>query len=224
MKKEKNESSFPIQAKENFQDIEALEGHRKYEDITEKEKKHLARLYKFTPDEQLKVKFRLDTTTFERLVREMRDEGYDMEKDEMYSRSVVAVQKQKMVGGQPQTRAHLLNSFMDTVPEEQRREFLNMYEEGIEPIPIMKQLIAMQGVRLIRGGQLERNSTTQLHKTLNDAFEIMVNSVAKLQDMEEGQKIVHGIDDSFVGLILANQKRKQESGVPDDYIDIEPEN
>jgi hypothetical protein len=214
----KSEKHFPTEIPPDKKMIDLAEdGVRTVDDISEKEKKLFIRIYPFTPDNDLCKKFGLDYAEVRRLVKVIATEGTHLKKDESYSRSIVKADPKKPVLATTETPAHLLSAFMNSVNEEERRELVNMYEEGMDPIELMKQVIVVQSSRAIRGTKLEKGSTT-LQKQVNDAFSDLATMIGKLHEMEEGQKVIHGFDDSFVGLILASQQRQKQND--NDVIDI----
>ena len=108
-----------------------------------------------------------------------------------------------------QTPGFFLSSFLDTVNEEERRELLLMAEEGVDPVQMMEYLITFQSKRVIKGWEMEKDGKA-LHKTTNEAVDTMTQMVDKLYQMKEGQRTIHGLDDSFVSLLLALNQNKEE--------------
>jgi len=96
------------------------------------------------------------------------------------------------------------------VNEEERREILQMVEEGIDPPTFMEYLIAFQSKRLVQGWQYERSGNGALSKTTNEAVHDMLLMTSKLDEMRKDNKVIHGIDDSFVGLLLSLNKSKEQ--------------
>jgi hypothetical protein len=205
-----SEEKFPLEPKVDIKRVDIEEkGERSYKDMTDKEVKLFKRIYAFTPDAELKTKFGLNDTEFVKLRSSLKEMGVELNKDEAYSRSVAVINPDLKPAKKGETPAYLLARFMNTVSEEERRELMNMYEEGCNPIELMKQLIVIQSSRIIRGSQLEQSST-QLHKTMNEAAADMSTMIMRLEEMENGQKLKLGFDDSFVGLILASQQRRRD--------------
>ena len=204
-KKSEKDSDFQIEPKKDVIKNELAEGKRTLDQMTDKEKHLFKRIYSFTPTQNLCEKFGIDLAVHDQLVKEYRDKGEDLYKDESYSRSVVAADPQKnAITGK--TPGSMLARFLNTVSEEERRELLLMKEEGMDPVELMEELIVIQSTRIMRGNSMEAGGQA-MNKTLNEAMADTRAMIKDLNDMKEGQKHIMGFDDSFVGLLLALQKK-----------------
>jgi hypothetical protein len=196
------------------------EGLRDYEDLSEKEKKYIVRIYPFTPNGDIIKKFGIKPGVLDDVRYWAKENQLEMIKSETFARTVVPVQqggKLSKKAKEKLTPGGLLSNYMDTVSEEERRQIMNLFEEGIEPIPLLEQLIAIQSNRAIRGSSLERASSTTLHKTVNEAFADLHNMIKSLHDMNEGQRITHDIGDSFMQLVLKSNQQRTEYEKEEDY-------
>lgn len=206
MKQSEKDSKFPVKPQNDIIREKVSKGERNLEDLSDKEKQLFIRIYEFTPKTKLCEKFAISPTTHDELVTKLKEDGNNMRKNASYSRSVVKADPKNPPAKNSETPDHLLASFMNSMNEEERREMMVMYEEGMDPVALMKQMIVIQSSRILRGYQLEKGST-QLHKTMNEATSDIATMISKLHEMEEGIKQVHGFDDSFLGIMLALQKR-----------------
>ena len=198
------DSKFPVKPKTDIIREELSEGERTLEQLQDKEKHLFKRIYPFTPKQKLCEKFGISSNVHDQLVKEFKDNGELLHKDESYSRSVVAADPKKnaVAGKSP---SHMLSAFLNTVSEEERRELLLMKEEGLDPIGLLEELIIIQSTRILRGQAGETGP--QLSKTMNEAMTDSRQMIKDLHEMKEGVKNIHGFDDSFVGLLLALQKK-----------------
>jgi hypothetical protein len=218
-----SKEDFPVEFDENKQDKEVIDsGLRKATDLDKKELKLFKRLFKFMPQAQLMTKFRLaNDNEYKYVINILEEQGEELEKDESYSRSVVLKQNKGQVVNTGEIKGTIMTAFMNVLNEDERRSMMNFYEEGGDPVNFLRQILAVQATRAMRGTGLEQNSHT-LQKTVNEAFADLTTMIVKLQEMEEGQKIVHGFDDTFVGILLATSQRinQENNKKEDDIIDI----
>ncbi|NMC58063.1 MAG: hypothetical protein GYA51_01510 [Candidatus Methanofastidiosa archaeon] len=202
--------AFPIKPEGDIARSQlAKSGSRTLEDLTEKEIKYFQRLYPFTDNTTLCKKFGISNAVFLQLLEKFKKEGVELLKNESYSHAIVNVDPEKPAknGKSP---GYFLGSFLNTVNEEERREILQMVEEGIDPPTFMEYLIAFQSKRLVQGWQYERSGNGALSKTTNEAVHDMLLMTSKLDEMRKDNKVIHGIDDSFVGLLLSLNKSKEQ--------------
>lgn len=195
------------------------DGLRDYDKLSEKEKKYIARIYPFTPNADIARKFGIKPGVIDDVRYWAKENGMEMVKSETFARTVIPVSqggKLTKKAKQGLTPGGLLSNFMNTVSEEERRQIMNMYEEGLEPIPLLEQLIAIQSHRAIRGTTLERNSEITLHKTVNEAFADLHNMIKTLHEMNEGQRITHDLGDSFMQLVMQSNRQKDEYSPEED--------
>lgn len=183
------------------------EKERTWEDLTDKETQLLIRIYPMTPNGELCRKFNIPDKELAKLREKLKTEGVELYKNPDFDSSLVTIKP-----GHPTTdvktgtKSHLLASFLNSVGEQERRELINFYEENPDTQDMMRQVIVIQAARVARGGKYESGSTG-LHKTMNEAQRDLMMMISKLDEMENGQKHIHGVDDSFVGLVLASQKQ-----------------
>jgi hypothetical protein len=219
MKNEKRKQSFPLDITEDIQRREMNEGLRDYENLSEKEKKYIVRIYPFTPNADIAKKFGIKPGVLNDVKYWAKENNLEMKKSETFARTVVPVHQGGKLSKKTKeglTPGGMLSNYLDTVSEEERRQIINMFEEGIEPIPLLEQVIAIQSHRAIRGSTLERNSDITLHKTVNDAFDGLHSMIKTLHEMNEGQRITHDIGDSFMQLVLQSNARREEYGREED--------
>lgn len=196
------------------------DGLRDYEDLSDKEKRYIVRLYPFTPNVEINKKFGIKPTVLDEVKYWAKENNMEMTKSETFARTVVPVGqggKLSKKAKQNATPGGLLSNYMDTVSEEERRQIMNMFEEGLEPIPLMEQLISIQSNRAIRGSVLERKSDITMHKTVNEAFADLHNMIKTLHEMNEGQRITHDLGDSFMQLVLRSNQQREEYEKDEDY-------
>lgn len=206
----KSEENFPIKPKKDIIREQMARGPRTIDDLSEKEKSYFQRLYPFTPRGALCKKFGIDDKIHDQLIHKFREEGINLRKNESYSRTAANPDPQNEVAVNNEPVGFFLSSFMNTLSEEERREMVQMAEEGIEPVTMMEHLIAVQSKRILRGWQMEKDGPN-LHRTTNEAVHDITIMISKLHEMKEGVKKVHGFDDSFVGLLLSlNQNKRKE--------------
>jgi hypothetical protein len=206
------EENFPIDIDEDIQRKQMSDGLRNYEDLKEKEKRYIIRIFPFTPNRDICRKFGIDQPVLDEVKIWGRENNLPVQKNETFSRTVIPVAQ----GGkltkktkEKYTPGGLMSSYMNHITEEERRQIMNLWEEGIEPIPMMKEVIAIQSQRASRGaGMLERRSDT-LHKTVNECFADLSTMIVRLNEMQEGHKITHEVGDSFKQLVM-NSYRKRE--------------
>ena len=221
MKLSEENSNFPIEVLPN-EKIETLieQGEVSFEDLKPKHFKLFKRIYPFTPNKDLCRKFGINNATFQAVVKKIEeDTGEPLLKDPEYSATLVNPNPNSPPA-KKESPHHLLSSYMNTMSEEERRDLINIIEEGIVPIKFMREIIVAQSNRAIRGARIERANSTP-NKVVEDSWNNLSGMVYRLHEMEEGQRLKVGFDDTFAGLILAATMRKnQQEEIDDDVIDI----
>ncbi len=215
MKELEEPSGFPLKVEDD-----PYEPERTVEELTDKEKSLLIRLYPFTPNSELCRKFGIDEKGLAKLRADLKLEGVELYKDAAFEKSVIQIK----TGTSPDavkngSKSHLLANFLNSVSETERRELINFYEERPDAIDLMRQLISIQTSRVGRGGKFERTSVAGLSKATEEAIANLATMITKLEEMEHGQKMIHGIDDSFAGLVMASQRKEDDKWVSGDKKD-----
>lgn len=217
LKTNSSEERFPVKPETNkIKDNIAENGTRKLEDMTDKELKLFRRIFDFTSQSDMQKKFGITSTVYHEAIAKLRDEGHVLEKDEAYCRSIITADPAKSPGKNHETPSGLISYFANTLSEEERREIMQLYEEGVNPVEMMEHLILIQSTRVVRGTELEQNSP-HLHKTSNEAAADLANMLDKLHNMKEGQKTILGLDDSFVGIMQRLNKQNKDREVDNEW-------
>jgi hypothetical protein len=215
----KDVENFPVNVNSDYQRREMKEGLRYYEDLTEKEKRYIIRIFPYTPNIDICKKFGIDQEVLNEVKRWGKDNDLQVEKSETFARTIVPVAqggKLTKKGKQNRTPGALVSSYMDLVTEEERRQIINMFEEGMEPIPLLEQLIAIQSQRAMRGARHEIKSDYSLQKTANECFADLHSMIKTLHEMQEGQRITHEVGDSFKQLVMSSYRERNEYPREDD--------
>ena len=176
--------------------------NRKIKDLTKKEIETFCRLFEFTPNKALQKRLGFDENEMHRLINKLESEGIDLRKNSSFNKIAVPTK-----GGGVFTPGYLLTELMNSVAEEERREIMLMIEEGMEPVSLMREVIAVQMNRAMRGWHSEDANNGNIQKPVNDTWDSLANMIEKLDAMENGRKIVHGMDDSFGALVMETQTR-----------------
>jgi hypothetical protein len=193
------------QVKENVQKKEAIKHKRTEKDMDEKERKLFGKMYPMVPNELLATQFTISIEDVERLAHEM-----GKIKDASFTRNQMVTAKQgdwehptKAPGTAP---AYLVQEVLRTLNEEERREALTRYEEGIEPIQALKDLAFIQQMRIARGWNLEV-SRDEMWRVVNDAVDSYHAVLKSIFEMENGSTINQRV--SFDDLLRERMNAKK---------------
>jgi hypothetical protein len=200
MKLVKTDLSLP-EVKERLQKKDAFKKKRSDKDLTEKERKMFESLYPMTPDEELAKKFLISKDDVKRLAYNL-----GVYKDSAFTRHqmVVAKNDTMVVGkdGAPSTPGYLLSAMTKKWTEEERRELMIYYEEGMKPREMLQELAMAQMIRIQRGTSYEDDKGA-LFRVVNDAIDSLHAILKTLNEMENGINVNHEI--SFDKMVLRSQ-------------------
>lgn len=202
---------FPADILPDLEKGQSLDQSREATDLSDKEIELFIRLFPFTPNSELQKKFGIEEKTIYEILNTLKKEGIPLKKDPLYSKTLVNRKSTAATrSGQDTTPGYIVSALMNAISEEERREILLFYEEGVDPIPLMRQLIVLQSARVIRGFKQEQANANKVQKPVNDAANDLRAMINDLHNMTEGQKHVLSVDDRFAALVQKNQMSEEE--------------
>ena len=189
-----------IQKKEVYQKKSRTE-----KDLSTKEVEQLTKAYPMVSNEVLAKQYLISVSDVERLAYE-----HDLYKDPAFTRAQMSGSKGQHRGkdGSPASPGYLITAITKKMTEEERRDIMNTYEEGVKPQEMLTELAIAQAVRVQRGMSLETDAD-QIWRAVNEAVDGLHSILKTLHEMEHGQKTVHELGDSFDAMIM---RSKQNSG------------
>lgn len=194
-----------VEVKEKVQREQALTKKRTDKDLSPKERDQFRILYPITQNELIAQKFLISTSDVERLSHELQ-----VFKDPAYTRSAMQeAQKGNIEGrvgkdGNKFAPGYLVTQMQKRVTEEESREIMSMLEEGVDPKQMLEDLAVACQFRINKGMLIEENADG-IFVAVNQAIDSYHNILKTLFEMENGQKVMVGADDSLRDLILKNQ-------------------
>ncbi|MDP3012957.1 MAG: hypothetical protein Q8M92_01855 [Candidatus Subteraquimicrobiales bacterium] len=191
-----------VHVKESLQKEQAFQGKRTENDLDQKEIEHFKSLFPMNSNEMLAKQFLISTEDVERLAHKL-----NVYKDDAYTRFLIAKsggKGGKTLDGSPVTPGYLITAITKKMTEEERREIMNVYEEGIDPPTMLEELALAQAVRIQRGVQLESEKDA-IWRSVNEAIDSLHNILKTMYELKHGQKHVHELGNTFEQMILRSQ-------------------
>jgi hypothetical protein len=175
-----------VQVKEQFQKNEAISGVRTDKSLNAKERLIFKDMYPMHSNKEVAVKFKISTEDVERLAHEMK-----VYKDPTYTRSITMETKEGSEWKHPSLQpgsapSYLIDAITAKLTEEERREAMILYKEGINPIDMMHELAVVQRIRIRKGIKYE-DDNEGLFKVMNDAIDSYHGILVDIDRMENGQ-------------------------------------
>lgn len=193
-----------VDVKESLQKERAFRGKRTEKDLDAKEVEQFKSLYPMNSNETLAKQFMISTEDVERLAHELK-----IAKDDTFTRFQMVQsggKGGKTLDGSPTTPGYLITAITKKMTEEERREIMNVYEEGIDPPTMLEELALAQAVRIQRGVQLEAEGES-IWRSVNEAIDSLHNILKTMHEIKHGQKHVHELGNTFEEMILRSQGR-----------------
>lgn len=190
-----------VEVKESIQKEQAIRKKRTVADLSDKEIEQFKTLYPMSTNEVVAKQFIISTEDVERLAHEL-----EIYKDEAFTR----FQMSKSAGakltadGSPATPGYLITAITKKMTEEERREIMNVYNEGIDPPAMLEELALAQAVRVQRGVQLEQ-ANDSIWRSVNEAIDSLHNILKTMHELQHGQKMVHELGNTFEEMVLRSQ-------------------
>lgn len=190
-----------VEVKERMIEEQSHRKKRTEKDMGEKEIEQFKALYPMNSNETLAKKFLISTEDVERLAHSLK-----VYKDQAYTRFQMAGKGGSSFAqdGSPATPGYLITAITKKMTEEERREIINVYEEGIDPPAMLEELALAQAVRVQRGVQLEENNES-IWRSVNEAIDSLHNILKTMHELKHGQKHIHELGDSFDAIVLRSQ-------------------
>jgi len=202
--------AFPLDALKKIEEF-VEEKKNRLSNMSVKEVELYCRLFPFTPNSELESRFNLAPHQRELLDNMLSDSGIMLRKDESYvympARREDGVKVREDTKNTP---GYIVSRVMAAVSPEERDELALMYEQGMNPIELLKQTITLQAVRVKRGFEAEVNGPGVPLKTLNEATDSLHSMLKTLHELEEGKKLILGVDDSFAALVQRSQIQEED--------------
>ena len=204
--------AFPIEAVNIIKKL-VEEKEDRLDNMTTKEVELYCRIYPFTPNEILERKFNISKGQRLFLNELVAEAGIILEKDPAYLNTRIKVNDYLDENKSTTKEKHpgyIITELMRSVSEEERVQLQLMYEEGIDPINLMKEIITMQAARVMRGFEAEQQGSGIPLKTMNEASIDLHTMIKTLHEFEEGKKLILGVDDSFAALVQQSQIQEED--------------
>jgi hypothetical protein len=191
------------EVKESVQKEQAYKKKRTEKDLSIKERELFEKLYPMTSNESLAKQFLISVDDVERLAHETQ-----VYKDPSYTRHQMSISKGgKLNADGMQTPGYLITAITKKMTEEERREIINIYEEGINPTEMLQELAIAQSVRIQRGVTIEDNSGA-LYRVVNDAIDSLHAILRSMHELEHGEKHIHELGNTWEQMILRSNQKK----------------
>jgi hypothetical protein len=95
------------------------------------------------------------------------------------------------------TPGYLISTLTQKMTEEERREILNLHDEGLDPVEILDQLIITQMARVARGINIEDREDT-LFRVVNETMDTMHSMLKTAHEMKHGKKLTFSLDEAIL--------------------------
>jgi hypothetical protein len=195
----KKEKILLAESKENTQ--RGIKVKRTENQLNEKEIELFKIVYPITPNRELAKQFMLKEDAVERLAHNLK-----IYKDPAF----LKVQQARKIGdtgritetGEKATPPYLIREIAKQMTDEEEREFLNSYYEGVEAEEMLEELAMVQAVRVKRGIIYE-NKQKSLFRVVNEAVDSLHSILKTLYEMKHGKKVKHEL--TFEKIILDSQ-------------------
>jgi hypothetical protein len=190
-----------VEIKENLQKEQLIKGKRSEKDLNIKEVELFELLFPMTPNKALSEKFLISTEDVERLAHKLK-----LQKDPAFTRYQMSGTKggKALSDGSPRTPGYLLNALQRKVTEEEKRELMTTYEEGLDPEQMLEELALTQMVRIQRGVSLEYENES-IWRSVNEAIDGLHNILKTIHELKHGQKMVHELGNTFEEMVLRSK-------------------
>jgi hypothetical protein len=177
---------------------------RNENDLDTKEVEQFKRIYPMVSNDILAKQFLISVSDVERLAY-----THDLYKDPAFTRAQMSGSKgqHKTGDGSSASPGYLITAITKKMTEEERREIMVIYEEGVDPQEMMSELALAQAVRVQRGMALEAGKN-EIWRAVNEAVDGLHNILKTLHEMENGQTTVHELGSTFESMIM----RSKEAG------------
>lgn len=202
MVREKVDLAF---VKEEVQKEHMVSGKRKtHKDLSQKEIDMFREIFPMTPNEDLAAQFLISENEVQTLaytLKVYKDPAFTSYKK---SKGSLAKTTQK-ADGSPGEPGFLLQACTQVIPEEEKRQVLNMYKEGIDYLTILDEIIIAQMIRVRNGVKLEHENQGSW-RSVNDSVDTLHKMLQTAHEMKNGKQIDHNI--SFDDMILRSLEKK----------------
>jgi len=190
-----------VEVKERMIEEQSHRKKRTEKDMGEKEIEQFRTLYPMNSNETLAKKFMISTEDVETLAHKLK-----VYKDQAYTRFQMTGTEggRGTSDGAPATPGYLITAITKRMTEEERREIMAVYEEGIDPPAMLEELALAQAVRIQRGVTLEE-ANDSIWRSVNEAIDSMHNILKTMHELQHGQKMVHELGNSFEEMVLRSQ-------------------
>lgn len=195
MKKEKIDASI---VKEEIQKEHSLSKKKTKNDFSKKELDLFKEIYPMVPNKELAKKFLITENEVRNIAFELK-----LYKDPAFTQNNLVESKKgnvtKASDGSPSEPNYLLDAITKRMTEEERREIMNYYGEGIPTEQALQTLLMAQMVRIKRGMNLEEDAGG-MWRSVGEAIDSANNIVVKLDEIRNGTTQNHlvTIDDMIL--------------------------
>lgn len=184
--------------KEEIQKESALKKKRTENDLTEKEVELFKQMYKIHNNKDLAEQFLISEDDVARLGHKLR-----LYKDPAFTEYKMSKGQEKKyltttaTESMNSTPGYLINVLSAKMTEEEKREILNLYEEGLDPVEILDQLIVAQLSRVSRGLTIEDREDT-LFRVVNETVDTLHNMLKTAHELKHGKKLTFSLDEAIL--------------------------
>ncbi|SRR5690606_1513836 len=185
--------------KENTQ--RDIKKKRTENELDEKEIELFKIVYPVTSNKDLEKQFLLKPDAVERLAHDLK-----IYKDPAFLKVEQAKQgslvSKTLESGEKSAPPYLIKSIAKQLTDEEEREFLTTYKEGVDAEKMLEDLALVQAVRVKRGITYEAENNA-LFRVVNDAVDSLHQILKTLYEFKNGKKVTHEL--KFEELVLQSQ-------------------
>lgn len=193
MKKDKVDMAF---VNEEIQKENAIARKRTENDLTNKEVQLFKKMYSMNSNKDLAKQFLIEEEAVVKLAGKLK-----LYKDGAFTeyRKGKTIERRALTDkeGMKKAPGYLINSATKQMTDEEKREILNLYEDGLDPVEILDELIVAQMSRVSRGLEIEVTEDT-LFTRLNDAVDTMHSMLKTAHELKHGKKLTFSLDEAIL--------------------------